>query len=328
MAIKIDGNTLRDMIVAGADELSKHQQIVNDINVFPIPDGDTGTNMSLTVIAAAKETELLSSSNISEVANAASKGSLRVARGNSGVILSQLFRGMAKGLTNLEQANADDLANALVQAAKTAYRAVLAPKEGTMLTIARVLAEKATEYSYGSVEIEELFFKLIKSGNEALIQTELMLAELKQAGVVDAGGKGLLIILEGAYKCLTSQNNASQNTLKEEKAEPVSVFTFGDYMDYGYCTEFFVSSASKLEMSETEKHLKEFLSSAGNSIVTVSDGNMMKIHVHTNNPGAILEYAAKIGQLSDIKIDNMRTQINREDIYEKGIAFVGSYKAN
>ena len=306
----IDGYTLRGMIIAGANELYKNRQILDDINVFPFPDGDTGTNMSSTILAAVNELEKTNSMKINTVAKVASGSCLRGARGNSGVILSQLFRGFANGLENLEQATAAELAKALVNASETAYRAVIEPKEGTILTIAHVIGEKATEYAQDVDEIESIFYKLIKRADEVLRQTKYMLTELRQADVIDAGGMGLLHILNGAYEYLTGHSIDFSHDLNalETTSTPAPVVLFNNETNYRYCVEFVFLKETTPETHKAVDELRKILPEIGGSIVLASDACIVKIHVHTNFPDVVLERANSIGQLSDIKIENMQIQ--------------------
>ena len=307
--LKVDGIVLRRMITAGANLLNQNRNAVDDLNVFPVPDGDTGTNMSLTALAAAREAEKISTPRVCDVAKAASGGSLRGARGNSGVILSQLFRGFAKGLEGKELAGAGDFAEAFVKAAETAYKAVMKPKEGTILTVAREVAERMMESAYDTEDVEELFRDVIAYGNTVLKQTTEMLPELKQAGVVDAGGQGLLLLLEGALVGMSATEDIIlADVSAERKDAPSAAGQASGDIAFGYCTEFFVLLPEGQDPEKTEAGLKTYLPTVGDSIVVVSDENLIKIHVHSNHPGTILEKALKSGSLSNIKIENMRLQ--------------------
>ncbi len=311
---KINGLMLRKMIIAGANRLNEQKQAVDALNVFPVPDGDTGTNMSLTVLAAAKEIEKLDTLSVSDMAKAAANGALRGARGNSGVITSQIFRGFAKGLEGVEQAGTKELAQAFQQAAKTAYHAVMKPKEGTILTVARACADSAKKAAEMTEDIDIFFQRMIEEGNAALLQTREMLPVLKQAGVVDAGGRGLLHILEGGYESRNSTEPVSlaQPAQKTEVDFSALVSVKNTSITFAYCTEFFILVKDVKE--SVVQNLKLYLSTIGDSIVCVSDEEMIKIHVHTNHPGLALEKALTIGQLSGLKIDNMRQQhTNRID---------------
>ena len=309
----LNGVRLGRMIIAGANELAANKQLVDAMNVFPVPDGDTGTNMSLTVMAAAREAEKKGSLMAADVTKAASSGALRGARGNSGVITSQLFRGFAKGLEGLEEAGVKELAAAAQQAVKTAYKAVMKPKEGTILTVARGCAEAAEKLSHETEDIEAFLTGIIAYGHEVLAQTPEMLPVLKQAGVVDAGGRGLLFILEGALKQLKAGDqhvalNDGQNT-----AAPAPEMDFAslasienESITFGYCTEFFINVQGADETVTTG--LKNYLGTIGDSVVCVADDEIIKIHVHTDHPGLAIEKALTIGSLTGLKIDNMREQ--------------------
>jgi DAK2 domain fusion protein YloV len=307
--LTVDGNLLKKMIIAGANALAKKRHEVDAMNVFPVPDGDTGINMSMTVIAAAREVEKLNTPNIQDVAKAASGGSLRGARGNSGVILSQLFRGFAKGLQGVDIANMEQLALSAVKATETAYKAVMKPKEGTILTIARALGERAVEYS--GDDVEEMIAEAVDHATVVLSQTPQMLVELKNANVVDAGGFGLLVFIRGALESMNRPQEALQEIGKQTAAEEensvlsAAAAASGEIL-FGYCTEFFINAKNIDE--NTESSLKSFLETMGDSIVAVADEDIVKIHVHTNHPGLVLEKALKLGPLSNMKIENMRQQ--------------------
>ena len=309
---KLNGLVLKKMIIAGANRLNEKRQIVDALNVFPVPDGDTGTNMSLTALAAAKEAEKINSLSISEVAKAISNGALRGARGNSGVITSQILRGFSKGLEGLEEADVKELAQALQQAVKTAYKAVMKPKEGTILTVAKACADSASKMAETTQDIDVFLQKIIEDGNAMLLQTTEMLAVLKQAGVVDAGGKGLLYLLEGA---LQSRNSIDVIKIEEDVQAPHENFLASvenTSITFGYCTEFFILVKNAEE--KVVQNLKTYLATIGDSIVCVSDDDLIKIHVHTDHPGLALEKALTLGELSGLKIDNMRQQhTNRID---------------
>ena len=304
----IDASVLKQMFVAGANRLDANKQMVNDLNVFPVPDGDTGTNMSLTFLAAAREVEGVEEDTVHAVAKAASSGSLRGARGNSGVILSQIVRGFYRGLKGHETADAITIANAMEEGANTAYKAVMKPKEGTILTIVRALATKAVELALESNDLLEVLTETARYGREVLDQTPDMLPVLKEAGVVDAGGEGLMCIVEGALTVLTGEDNTYVAPIaKEAPVFPDHIHNFNvEDIVFGYCTEFIVNRTEDSQYDE--EGMKEYLSGIGDSIVVVSDEDFVKVHVHTDNPGRALEKAIAIGPLSNIKIDNMREQ--------------------
>ncbi|WP_405725951.1 DAK2 domain-containing protein [Anaerotignum sp.] len=309
----LNGVRLGRMIIAGANELAANKQLVDAMNVFPVPDGDTGTNMSLTVMAAAREAEKKGSLMAADVTKAASSGALRGARGNSGVITSQLFRGFAKGLEGLEEAGVKELAAAAEQAVKTAYKAVMKPKEGTILTVARGCAEAAEKLSHETDDIDAFLTGIIKYGHEVLAQTPEMLPVLKQAGVVDAGGRGLLFILEGALKQLkagdqhVTLNDGQSAAAAAPEMDFVSLASIeNESITFGYCTEFFINVQGADETVTTG--LKNYLGTIGDSVVCVADDEIIKIHVHTDHPGLAIEKALTIGSLTGLKIDNMREQ--------------------
>lgn len=299
-SITIDGKKLKKFVIAGANRLNKNKANIDSLNVFPVPDGDTGTNMSLTMLAAAKEVSKITSNKAQDIAKALSIGSLRGARGNSGVILSQLFRGFSKTLEGKDIVSTKDLAEALTNGMETAYKAVMKPKEGTILTISKAMSEKALEIASKTEDIHEFMREVLSYANSILDKTINMLPELKQAGVVDAGGKGLITIFEGGFFDDEEELNVEyiKETISPKNIENVDI-------KYGYCTEFFIN----LEKGENkEEELKQFLNNIGDSIVVASDDDFIKIHVHTDNPGKVLDYALKIGSLDNIKIENMRTQ--------------------
>lgn len=300
----LDGHKLKNFIIKGCSRLSKNKDKIDALNVFPVPDGDTGTNMSLTVLAAAKEVSIINSPNIYDVAKAISAGSLKGARGNSGVILSQLFRGFSKALEGKDIANVKDIANAFTKGMEMAYNAVMKPKEGTILTISKAISEKAMEMASKTEDIMEMMKEAISYGNKILEKTVNMLPELKQAGVVDAGGKGLISILEGGF----FGEDIDTDDFYIDKRIAINIPRNIENVDikYGYCTEFFINLNKESE--RTEQDLKKFLQNVGDSIVLASDEAFIKIHVHTDNPGKVLDRALKVGSLDNIKIENMRTQ--------------------
>ncbi len=301
----IDNITFKKMLLGAAVNLENNKTIVDSLNVFPVPDGDTGTNMNLTVQAAIKEIQNLQESTITAIADATANGSLMGARGNSGVILSQLLRGMAKGLKGTNQIDCKIIAESFKSASDTAYKAVMRPVEGTILTVARETAEKAmatyAEYQDVAVFLENL----IKQAKDTLNRTPEMLKVLKQADVVDAGGKGLIFLLEGALSAL--KGIEIKQEIKEDQVIDTEIeleeFTSEDEIIFTYCTEFMIKNPTKTS--------EEFLSriyDKGDSIVCVGNDNIIKTHIHTNNPGQILAIAVKYGELSNIKIDNMKEQ--------------------
>lgn len=303
----IDGNLLKTMLESAALMLEENKEEVNSLNVFPVPDGDTGTNMLLTIKSALKQGLLVEENNASKVALAASQGSLMGARGNSGVILSQLFRGLASGIGDNTEIDSRIMAEALKKAADTAYKAVMKPTEGTILTVARECGEKAMEIYQNYEDLADLMEEVIKHGNDILKKTPDMLPVLKQAGVVDAGGKGLLYIFSGALKALRGETVIT-TTKAILEAPPKEAPKRREYIEtddikFGYCTEFMINT----ENGDPEAFRDE-LSVFGDSLLVVGGEGLIKVHVHTNNPGQVLEKALKLGELSDIKIDNMRYQ--------------------
>ena len=322
----IDGQILKKMIIAGANKLDANKQLVDSLNVFPIPDGDTGTNMSMTALMAAREVLALETDNIYEVAKAAAGGALKGARGNSGVILSQLFRGFSKSLEGKATADCDDIADAMCKAVEMAYKAVMKPKEGTMLTVARIMAEKASDFTLDSDDIAETLTEVLKAGNEILLKTTEMLPQLKQANVIDSGGKGVMLIFEGAFLALTSPDGL----VMPEAVAPVQVSEdFSAIEKVGmeditfiYDVEFFINVSNI--PPETEGNFKKYLEQTGDSIVVVGDEELVKVHVHTDHPGDVLETALKIGSLTNIKIENMLDQhtniVNSEKQTEEPIS--------
>ena len=296
----INGLLLKKMIIAGANKLNSEKQLVDSLNVFPVPDGDTGTNMSLTVLAAAREIEKCDSLNIGEVAKLAANGALRGARGNSGVITSQLFRGFYKGLEGKTEAGTKELAQAIANGVKTAYKAVMKPKEGTILTVARACGESASKYADKITDIEKFLEQIIEDGNAMLLQTTEMLPALKQANVVDAGGKGLIFILQGAYENIHTEGDITVDEPLKTQAPDFSAITSVDNesITFGYCTEFFINVKNAGDNVVTK--LKAYLGTIGDSIVCVADDEIIKIHVHTDHPGLALEKALTIGSLSGL----------------------------
>ncbi|MCL1862901.1 MAG: DAK2 domain-containing protein [Defluviitaleaceae bacterium] len=313
--ISIDGKMLQKMFVCGANEVTENTAALNALNVFPVPDGDTGTNMGHTVRAAAKEAVASATPNISATANAAKNGALRGARGNSGVILSQLFRGFAKGLEGKAVANAEDLAVALAESGKMAYKAVMKPKEGTMLTIGRAMAEAAHEIALDEEDIRECLKFVIEKSDEMLAKTPSMLPALKQAGVVDSGGMGIVFFLKGAMKALESKDDVEllEQANSEEEAVVGGMSVNPDDIKFAYCTEFLIelcpSDQHKPGFSQNaEETLRSYLPTIGDSVVVIEDAGLVKVHVHTNNPGKAMEKALQFGMLLNIKIDNMKAQ--------------------
>ncbi|MCI9007544.1 MAG: DAK2 domain-containing protein [Lachnospiraceae bacterium] len=303
----INAQMIAKMFLGGAKNLESKKEWINELNVFPVPDGDTGTNMTLTITAAAGEVSGLSELNMETLAKCISSGSLRGARGNSGVILSQLLRGFTKGIKDQEELDVIDLANAMQKAVETAYKAVMKPKEGTILTVAKGAALKAAELAQTMEDVEEFCRLVIKEAEAVLARTPEMLPVLKEAGVVDSGGQGLVEVLKGAYDALLGKEvDYSFAASKKESTVRISAQTEAD-IRFGYCTEFIIM-LEKAYDEKTELDFKAFLESIGDSIVVVSDDDIVKVHVHTNDPGLAIQRALTYGSLSKMKIDNMRLE--------------------
>ena len=305
----IDASQLAKMFLAGAKNLDAKKEWINELNVFPVPDGDTGTNMSMTILSAAKEVSSLDKPNMKSLSKAISSGSLRGARGNSGVILSQLFRGFTKVIVNYEEIDTVVLAEACDKAVETAYKAVMKPKEGTILTVARAAADKAIEMVAETDDLEVYIKAVIDEADAVLKKTPDMLPVLKQAGVVDSGGQGLLTVLEGAYDALMGKEidySSFETGSTGSGIVKISAETEAE-IKFGYCTEFIIVLHRPLSDDEVVAY-KSFLTSIGDSIVVVADDEIVKTHVHTNDPGLAIQEALKHGSLSKIKIDNMREE--------------------
>ncbi len=301
----INGAILKDMIMASASRLDAHKKEVDALNVFPVPDGDTGTNMSLTILSAVKEMNKSASGTLPAIAGALSSGSLMGARGNSGVILSQIFRGFAKSIGDKKEINSRQFAVALQEGANTAYRAVMRPVEGTILTVAREAAEGAINGCYDTADIAAVLERAIEHGRVALSKTPELLPVLKHAGVVDAGGKGFILILEGALMALQGDYVPVVDTVPQEVTVPVEPAEPKKKLLYPYCTELLLQRNGD---SLSESVIRSRLEQWGDSMLVVGTGELIKIHIHTNDPGTILNYCGKIGEMRDIKIDNMNYQ--------------------
>ncbi|RGR64320.1 DAK2 domain-containing protein [Agathobacter rectalis] len=304
----INSKLLARMFLAGAKNLDSKKDWINELNVFPVPDGDTGTNMTMTIMSAAKEVSSLTNPTMAELAKAISSGSLRGARGNSGVILSQLFRGFCKVIKEYDEIDVTILCEACQKAVETAYKAVMKPKEGTILTVAKGAAEKALELSDETENVVTFVEEVIKQAEYVLDQTPEMLPVLKQAGVVDSGGQGLVQVLKGAYDALIGKEIDYTIEGAPTGAAPAKISAETEAeIKFGYCTEFII--VLNAPMSDNEEHAyKAFLESIGDSIVVVADDEIVKTHVHTNDPGLALQKALTFGSLSKIKIDNMREE--------------------
>lgn len=309
MAVKtIDADLLAKMFLAGARNLEAKKEMINELNVFPVPDGDTGTNMSMTMMSAAQEVAALKNPDMPSLAKAVSSGSLRGARGNSGVILSQLLRGFAKVVKDKETIDVKILAKACERARDTAYKAVMKPKEGTILTVARAIAEKAAQEAENTEDLEIFIPSVIGHAREALLRTPEMLPVLKEAGVVDSGGQGLLEALCGAYDAFLGKEIDYEFIAAKSQREAFPVVSEVDTeITFGYCTEFIILTEKEFSEKE-EEDFKTYLESIGDSIVCVADEGVVKVHVHTDDPGLALQKALTFGQLSRIKVDNMREE--------------------
>lgn len=309
MATKtINAELLSKMFLAGAANLEAKKEFINELNVFPVPDGDTGTNMTLTILSAAKEVSAQEYPDMSALAKAISSGSLRGARGNSGVILSQLLRGFTKEIRDYKEIDVQIIAKACERAKTTAYKAVMKPKEGTILTVARAIAEKAAEMAEQTNELEVFFPEILTHAEYVLSKTPDMLPVLKEAGVVDSGGQGLLEVLRGAYDAFLGKEidysaiavDAGMDSVKISPQTQMDI-------EFGYCTEFIILTENEFT-EQDEMEFKKYLETIGDSIVCVADDEIVKIHVHTNDPGLAIQKALSFGQLSRMKIDNMREE--------------------
>ena len=315
--LTISGVMLKEMFLTGAALLEKNRAYIDSLNVFPVPDGDTGTNMSMTMQSAVKEIQNCKGTNVSDIAAAASLGALKGARGNSGVILSQILRGFARALSGKEEMAPENFAAALTTGTEAAYKAVMKPKEGTMLTVARMMAEAVTREANEGANLYKLIDVMIDEGERALRLTPELLPVLKEAGVVDSGGKGLVTILRGFKMVidgeevdeyvLAPQQNTAEMTGNEEGADLEAL----DDIEFGYCTEFFIIHLDESFSEADLDKLREKLMKIGDSVVVAHDSNFIKIHVHSNCPGKILQLALRLGEIDRIKIENMREQ-NRE----------------
>ncbi len=331
----IDAKMLQKMFLAGAKNLEAKKEWINELNVFPVPDGDTGTNMTLTILSAAKEVSAIEKPTMENLSKAIKSGSLRGARGNSGVILSQLFRGFTKEIAQYDRLDTVILANACQRATETAYKAVMKPKEGTILTVAKGAADKALEIANEVTDISEFMNEVIAYADEVLSRTPDMLPVLKQAGVVDSGGQGLMQVLKGAYDAflgkeidLTFEGATGSGQIRIVSSEESDI-------KFGYCTEFIIMLEKEYNLG-TEIEFKAYLESIGDSIVVVSDDEIVKVHVHTNDPGLAIQKALTYGSLTSMKIDNMREEhheklikdAEREAATQKETALKEAAKAN
>ena len=331
--VKIDAKSLQYAFLAGAKSIEEKKEYINELNVFPVPDGDTGTNMTLTITAAAKEVANIKEPTFANVTKAMSTGSLRGARGNSGVILSQLIRGFCKELEGKDEIVIQDIAAAFNRAVATAYKAVMKPKEGTILTVAKGLSDKASELSRTNVDLIEYAQAVLSYGREVLNKTPEMLPVLKEAGVVDSGGEGLMTILEGAFNALSGKvtydfsNGYGDTPTGNQTAPDASGLKTANsvgidrkeidtsHIKYGYCTEFIIMIEKEYN-KQIEAEFKSYLESIGDSLVVVSDDEIVKVHVHTNHPGLAFERGLTYGSLTSMKVDNMREEHREKVIME------------
>ncbi len=306
----LDAGMLKNMFLGGAYRIEAKKEYINELNVFPVPDGDTGTNMSMTIMAAAKEVNALENPTMKELSKAISSGSLRGARGNSGVILSQLFRGFTKEIVKYETLDTKAVALGFERAVETAYKAVMKPKEGTILTVAKETAVKAQEAARHITDFAEFGAVVLEHAEYTLSQTPEMLPVLKEAGVVDSGGQGLLEVLKGAFDAMLGKEPDYEIKPVEKATKPVVSEQTKDIpanITFGYCTEFIVMLEKEFN-EDTEREFKEYLTSIGDSIVVVSDDEIVKVHVHTNHPGLAFEKGLTYGSLTRMKVDNMREE--------------------
>ena len=323
----IDGILFKSMVISGANNLANQKQMVDDLNVFPVPDGDTGTNMSMTVSAASRELLATDSTSVSEIAQIIASASLRGARGNSGVIMSQLFRGLATGVKGLDTIDIIAFAKGLKSAADTAYKAVMKPTEGTILTVAREAAEKAIENCETAEDMTSFLEEVVKGAKEALDRTPEMLPVLKQAGVVDAGGMGFLVILQGMLEALKGNPIEADEKIEVKTAKVNKEDIDTANIKFMYCTEFIINKKSA---NYSVASFRASIEKIGDCMLVIEDVDIVKVHIHTNNPGFVLEQAVKIGDLSNIKIDNMKIQHNetisapKEPEMEMGVVSVAN----
>lgn len=314
MGKSITGAMFRKMVISGANYLEENSEYVNQLNVFPVPDGDTGTNMSLTMKSVVRELNMCTNNNMDAICDAVSKGALKGARGNSGVILSQILKGFSSVLVNEKNITSKLFAKALKEGADVAYQAVTKPKEGTILTVIRVMAEESLKIAKKEEDLAEFVKKVIEVGEETLKMTPELLPVLKKAGVVDAGGRGLLVIVSGFLKVLCGDESSIQLDLSGDQvdASPLAdtIVDYNDLADieFAYCTEFFVININKKTTEADIDALREKLMSIGDSVICIGDLNLIKVHVHTNEPNIALGAALKLGELNGVKIENMLEQ--------------------
>ena len=314
----IDASLLRKCFLAGAKNLEIKKEWINELNVFPVPDGDTGTNMTLTIMSAANEVSALPEADIDQIAKAISSGSLRGARGNSGVILSQLLRGFTKAIRDSKEIDGNLIADSFQKAVETAYKAVMKPKEGTILTVAKAVAQAAADYE-DKENLGDMLEACVREGDEALARTPDLLPVLKEAGVVDSGGQGLMVVLHGALDAFNGLeidlDFEAPETHVNIAPQPIST----DHIEFGYCTEFIVKLDNEDAFTEEEEeNMKSFLMGLGDSLVFVVGDGMVKVHVHTNHPGRAFEKGLEYGQLTRMKVDNMREE-HQEKLFKSSV---------
>lgn len=310
----ITGALFRKMVISGANYLEANKDYVDSLNVFPVPDGDTGTNMSMTMRSCVKEINMITTNNLEDIADAVSKGALKGARGNSGVILSQILKGFSSVLVNEKEIDTKLFAKALKEGADVAYKAVTKPKEGTILTVIRVMSEESVKIAKKTSDMEEFLKQTLAAGEEILKMTPEMLPVLKKAGVVDAGGRGLLVVLTGFLKVISGDESELEISFEDQTAQDATASNATvDYNDlanieFAYCTEFFVININKKTTEADIDKLRETLMSIGDSVICIGDLNLIKVHVHTNQPGVALTNALKLGEINGVKIENMLEQ--------------------
>lgn len=310
----VTGALFRKMVISGANYLESNKEYVDSLNVFPVPDGDTGTNMSMTMRSVVKEVNMITTNNLEDIADAVSKGALKGARGNSGVILSQILKGFSSALVSEKEINTKLFAKALKEGADVAYKAVTKPKEGTILTVIRVMAEESVKIAKKTSEMEDFLKETLQAGEEILKMTPEMLPVLKKAGVVDAGGRGLLVVLNGFLKVIMGDeselNFEFDDTVPTGDSSDMPTVDYNDLADieFAYCTEFFVININKKTTEADIDKLREHLMSLGDSVICIGDLNLIKVHVHTNEPGVALTHALKLGEINGVKIENMLEQ--------------------
>ena len=310
----VTGALFRKMVISGANYLEANKEYVDSLNVFPVPDGDTGTNMSMTMRSCVKEVNMITTNNLEDIADAVSKGALKGARGNSGVILSQILKGFSSVLVHEKDIDTKTFAKALKEGAEVAYKAVTKPREGTILTVIRVMGEEAVKIAKKTSDMEEFLKQTLLAGEEILKMTPEMLPVLKKAGVVDAGGRGLLVVLTGFLKVVSGDESELEFNFEDVTATDATVTNATvDYNDlanieFAYCTEFFIININKKTTEADIDKLRETLMTIGDSVICLGDLNLIKVHVHTNQPGVALSHALKLGEINGVKIENMLEQ--------------------